>query len=75
MKIDFNKLIQNSPDKPTKKQLAREMTSEGLFKTVRSAEMMIQFHQSGKAKGCDYALLQYLMKRFNCKGSDIIQWN
>ncbi|MEN6569042.1 MAG: hypothetical protein ABFC18_03415 [Rikenellaceae bacterium] len=75
MKIDFDKLIIDSGEKITKIGLAREMTEAGIFKSVRSAENMIQFHQSGKAKSCDYELLQYLMKRFNKNLLEIIDIN
>ena len=74
MKIDFTKLIAESGEKLTKIQLAREMTAEGLFKNVRSAEMMIQYHQSGRAKSCDWVLLKYLCRRFKRKGADVINW-
>jgi hypothetical protein len=74
MKIDFDKLLAKEPGL-TKKKLAQEMTNHGLFKSIRSGEMMIQYHQNGKAKGCDYALLKYLATRFKVKGSEIIQWN
>lgn len=74
MRIDFNKLLAKEPGL-TKRKLAQEMTDQGLFKSVRSGELMIQYHQNGKAKGCDYALLQFLKMRFNVKGSEVIEWN
>lgn len=75
MKIDFTALIKESGEKLSKKALAREMSKEGLFKNTRSAENMIQFHQTGRAKGCDWDLLKFLCERFNRKGSDIIKWD
>ena len=75
MKIDFKKLIEESGEKLTQVGLAREMFSEGLFNSEKSAINMIQYHQTGKAKSCDYALLKYLVERFNRKGTDILQWD
>jgi hypothetical protein len=75
MKIDFKKLIEESGEKLTQVRLAREMFSKGIFNSERSAINMIQYHQTGKAKSCDYALLKYLVERFNRKGSEILQWD
>ena len=75
MKIDFDSLIKDSGQQVSKRQLAREMTAKGLFQNEASAERMIHYHQSGKAKGCDYLLLQYLAERFNRPASEIINWN
>lgn len=75
MRVDFDKLIKESGEKFSKRQLAREMFEEGLFKSVRSAEMTIQYHIHGRAKSCDWELLKYLIKRFKRKGSEIIEWD
>lgn len=74
MKIDFRNLIEQSGEKISQRQLAKEMTEKGLFKTLASAYSMMQYHQTGKAKSCDYKLLLYLMERFNKKASDILKW-
>lgn len=75
MRIDFTKLIKDSGEKLTKRKLAEEMFHAGIFKSKKSAINMIQYHQSGKAKSCDYALICYLVKRFNRKGTEILQWD
>jgi len=75
MKINFTKLIQESDEKLMKIHLAKEMYENGLFKSIKSAENMIQYHQSGHAKSCDWELLKYLSMRFNKKAADIIQWD
>jgi hypothetical protein len=75
MKIDFKLLIKESGEDLTQSDLAREMVKAGIFENKHSAINMMQYHQSGKAKGCDWELLKYLAKRFNRKGSEIIQWD
>jgi predicted GIY-YIG superfamily endonuclease len=50
--------------------LAREMTSEGLFISFESAKMIIHRHLSGKAGRIKYDLLEFLKRRF-----DIIDMN
>ena len=74
MKIDFRKIIQESGEELTQTALAKEMVEKGLFDNTHSAINMMQYHQSGKAKSCDYVLLLYLMERFNKKASDILNW-
>ena len=75
MKIDFIKLLSESEEKLTIPQLAKDMAKEGLFKNQKSAYDMIRYHINGQAKGCDYARLKYLCRRFNKKGTDIIHWD
>ena len=75
MKIDFKKLLKESDEKLTQADLAREMVAEGLFNSLRSAINTIQYHNRGKVKSCSYALIKYLAKRFNCKGTDVLQWD
>lgn len=75
MKIDIETLIKESGENMTKSSLAQEMYKFGLFKSRKSAINMLAYHQSGKAKSCDYALLKYLVARFNRKGSEILTWN
>ena len=74
MKIDFKQIIKDSGENISQRKLAKEMTEQGLFKTLASAYSMMQYHQTGKAKSCDYQLLKYLMNRFNKKASDILKW-
>jgi hypothetical protein len=75
MKINFEKLINESGEKITKLSLAQEMFKEGLFKSRKSAINMLNYHQNGKARGCDWELIKYLCKRFNKQGSEIIDWS
>lgn len=74
MQINFKSIIEQSGEKISQRQLAKEMTDKGLFKTLASAYSMMTYHQTGKAKSCDYKLLLYLMERFNKKASDILKW-
>ena len=75
MKIDFDKLIQDSGEKMTKLSLAKDMFKAGLFKSHKSAINMINYHQNGKAKSVDLLLLKYLIVRFNKTAQEIINWN
>ena len=75
MRIDFEKLIQESGKKMTKLSLAKEMFKAGLFKSQKSAINMINYHQNGKAKSVDLLLLKYLIKRLNKTAQEIINWN
>lgn len=52
--------------------LAREMVKEGLFSSFESARNMIQYNSSGEAKSADYALVEFLMRRFEIKSMDQI---
>lgn len=74
MHIDFIKLLSESDDHLTVPQLAKDMAKEGLFKNQKSAYDMIRYHMEGKAKGCDFLLVEYLCKRFNKKLNDILIW-
>ena len=75
MRIDFEKLIQESGEKITKLSLAKEMFKAGLFKSQKSAINMINYHQNGKAKSVDLLLMDYLIKRFDKTERGIINWN
>ena len=46
-------------------QLAREMTSAGLFRSFASARGMIYYNTSGKAKSLDIGMIEFLMHRLN----------
>jgi len=74
MKIDFKQIIKDSGEHISQRGLAKEMTEAGIFKTLPSAYSMMYYHQSGKAKSCDYELLKFLVRRFNIKGSDILKF-
>ena len=54
-------------------QLAREMTSAGLFRSFASARGMIFYNTSGKAKSLDIGMIEFLKKRFNLTTSEIIE--
>lgn len=75
MKIDFNILIQDSGEKLTQADIAREMVNKGLFKSFRSAVNTIQRCNSGKTKGVSWDMIKFLVHRFKKPGSDIIKWN
>ena len=53
-------------------QIAREMTSEGLFRSFASARGMIYYNTSGKAIMLDTKIIKFLMTRFNIKSMDEI---
>ncbi|NCB47503.1 hypothetical protein EOM81_10865 [bacterium] len=75
MKIDFEKLIQESGEpKLTKAQLARELVAGGYFKSEVSALNLMQYHKKGKAISCDLQLLIFLCKRFKKDTNEILQW-
>lgn len=75
MRINFTKLIKESADKPAKTMLAKEMAEAGLFKNKRTAEITIQNIEQGRAKSIKWDLLKFLIKRFEIKGSEIIEWD
>jgi len=73
MKIDFKKLIANSGEQISMLSIAKDMASKGLFKSVQSAYNCIWYHNTGRAKSIDLALLEYLEDRFNLKCDQIIK--
>jgi hypothetical protein len=75
MKLELEKLINESGENLTVAKLAKEMASVGLFKNPKSAYDMLRYHIAGKSRSVDWELLKYLCKRFNRKGTDIISWD
>jgi hypothetical protein len=75
MKLQLEKLIKESGENLTVSKLANEMAKAGLFKNRKSAYDMLRYHLAGKSKSVDWALLEYLCKRFNKKGAEIIHWD
>lgn len=77
MRIAFKELLKDHFDTTgeyiTQKMLAEEMTERGIFKSIHSAQNMIQYNIIGKARSLDIALLEYLCKRFNKTLIDIIR--
>ena len=72
MQINFKKIIEQSGEKISQRQLAREMTEKGLFKNLQSAYSMMMYHQSGKAKSVDFLMLEYLKDRFGKTQTEIL---
>lgn len=72
MQINFRKIIEQSGEKLSLRQLAKEMTDKGLFKNLNSAYSMLMYHQSGKAKSVDFLMLEYLKERFNLTETQIL---
>lgn len=76
MKIAIKELLKQHFDETgeyiTQRMIAEEMTKEGIFKSVHSAQNMIQYNGAGKSKSLDVAMLEYLCKRFNKTLIDII---
>lgn len=72
MRVNFKSLIEQSGEKLSQRQLAREMTEKGLFKNLRSAYSMMMYHQSGKAKSVDFLMLEYLKWRFKKTETEIL---
>ena len=70
MKIAIKEILKSHYEK--KKQvsmslrykLAREMVKAGVYKNQHSAQNMMQYNISGKAKSLDVGLLNFLSKRF-----------
>jgi hypothetical protein len=56
----------------TQKMLAEEMVKSGIFKNIHCAQNMIQYNINGSAKGVDFALLEFMCKRFGKQVNDII---
>jgi DNA-binding Xre family transcriptional regulator len=76
MKIDVKRVLKDhfeaTGEYITQKSLADEMVKAGIFKNVHSAQNMIQYNISGKAKSLDVDILEFLCKRFNKTLIDII---
>jgi len=49
----------------TQSSLAREMVKAGIFKNLHSAQNMIQYNITGKAKSLDIPILEFLINRFS----------
>ena len=77
MKIAIKELLQShykdTGEYITQKMLAEEMVKEGIFKNIHSAQNMIQYNITGKAKSADYAMVEFLCKHFGVKINDIIR--
>jgi hypothetical protein len=76
MKIDIKRVLADhykvTGEYITQKSLAEEMVNARIFKNVHSAQNMIQYNISGKAKSLDVDMLEFLCKRFNKTLIDII---
>ena len=57
----------------TQVQLAREMFKAGVYKNQHSAQNMLQYNISGKAKSLDVELLNFLSNRFGITINDMIR--
>jgi hypothetical protein len=78
MKIAIKELLKEHYDSTgeyiTQRMLAEEMTKEGIFKSIHSAQNMIQYNITGKARSLfNIAMLKYLCKRFNKTLIDIVR--
>lgn len=56
----------------TQKRLAEEMLNAGLFTNIHSAQNMIQYNNNGLAKSIDFAMAEFLCKRFKKTLNEII---
>ena len=69
MKISIKSILQahktRTGETVSQNQLARKMTAEGLFRNFASARGMIYYNTSGRAKGLDVEMIEFLMKRFD----------
>ena len=74
MKIDFNKLIENSNVK-NHRQLAREMVEAGRFKNLHVAVNTIQNFISGKGKTISLDLLLWIRDRFGVNIIDFFKYD
>lgn len=77
MKISIKSILEahraRTGEKISMNQLAREMTSAGLFRSFASARGMIYYNISGKAKSLDIEMIEFLKKRFNLTTCEIIE--
>ena len=77
MKIAIKEILKSHYKKTgeyiTQVQLAREMVKAGVYKNQHSAQNMIQYNISGKAKSLDVGLLNFLSKRFGITINDMIR--
>ena len=74
-RIDISKLIEESGQKITIHDLAKEMKKAGLYKNIKSANSILLMTDHGMVKSIKYDLLAYLSKRFNVEFNQIINWN
>ena len=69
MKISIKSILEahmtRTGEKVSMNQLAREMTSAGLFRSFASARGMIYYNTSGKAKSLDIEMIEFLKRRFD----------
>jgi len=78
MMIDFKQLIEDynkgrrKIDLLSQAKLAREMVAAGVIGTEKSACNLIQYQQNGKARSIDFAMLNFLCRKFDKKPNDII---
>lgn len=79
MKIAIKEVLKSHYEKTgeyvTQVQLAREMVKAGVYKNQHSAQNMLQYNISGKAKSLDVGLLNFLSVRFGITINDMIRWN
>jgi len=78
MRIDFDKIVnswneRNPENTLNKAKLAREMVSEGLFRTEIAALNMMRYNNNGKAKSIDLLMLTFLCEKFHIEPNDILQ--
>ena len=77
MKISIKSILEAHEAKTGEKvsiyQLAKEMTSAGLFRSFESARGMIYYNTSGKAKSLDIEMIEFLKKKFNLTTCEIIE--
>ena len=76
MKIDIKRVLidhyKTTGEYITQRSLAEEMVKAHIFKNIHSAQNMLQYNISGKAKSLDVQILEFLCKRFNKTLIDII---
>jgi hypothetical protein len=76
MKIAIKEILKDHYEQTneyiTQKMLADEMVKAGIFKNVHSAQNMIQYNITGKAKGLDVAMLKFLCTRFKKNIGEIV---
>ena len=77
MKIQIKSILEahraRTGEVVSQSQLAREMTSEGLFCSFASARGMIYYNTSGKAKSLDIEMIEFLKRRFNLTTCEVIE--
>jgi len=77
MKISIKSILQThkarTGETVSQNQLAREMTTEGLFRNFASARGMIYYNTSGRAKSLDIEMIEFLKRRFNLTTCEVIE--